>query len=430
MSKGNRSAVRALLISVGSRGDIQPMIALAQGLRQAGYAPSLAGSDNQAGLVEKYGFEFQVISRQKPTGMDGKAKGQLQAGHTLRFGWRRLQMYLKDSYAINRAAWQACQPADLLIYRVGGRWLAVDSIAERLGSPCIKVEMSPVTRTVEFPPRDWGGRPSLGKTGNLLSYELLHQVIWQFFRRTTNEFRQRELELAAYPFCGPDANSFSQRLPLLYGFSPAILPRPGDWPDHVHITGYWELPPDPAWQPPPGLLDFIQAGPPPVYIGFGSMAERDTQATQALVSRALELCGQRGVVAWGANTASPEGAPSPERIFPIDYAPHDWLFPRMAAAVHHGGIGTTTASLKAGIPTVVVPFNYDQPFWGRRVAQLGAGPQPIPRRRLTAAGLAHAIQVCLADKEMRQKAQEIGRQIRAEQGVSRAVALIQEYLQK
>src|SRR5690606_35862025 len=163
----------------------------------------------------------------------------------------------------------------------------------------------------------------------------------------------------------------------------------------VHITGYLFLDEQAGWQPPPALEAFLDAGEPPVYIGFGSMAGRDPEAMTALVVEALALCGRRGLLltGWGGLHA---GA-VPESIFVLDAAPHSWLFPRMAAVVHHGGAGTTAEGLRAGVPAVVVPFLFDQPFWGARIEALGVGPAPIPRKQLTAARLAGAIHRAVSD---------------------------------
>ncbi len=172
-----------------------------------------------------------------------------------------------------------------------------------------------------------------------------------------------------------------RRSPVIYGFSPSVVQKPPDWGDHVEITGYWFLDRQPGWQPPADLADFLAAGAPPVYIGFGSMSTRKPQETTELVLRALSRDRQRGLLLTGWGGLSEIDLP--DYVFKIEFAPHDWLFPQMAAVVHHGGAGTTAAGLRAGIPTIIVPHFIDQPFWGQRVADLGAGPQPIPRRQLT-----------------------------------------------
>jgi UDP:flavonoid glycosyltransferase YjiC (YdhE family) len=200
------------------------------------------------------------------------------------------------------------------------------------------------------------------------------------------------------------------------------VPTPADWDASSHVTGYWFLPRQPDWQPPAELLAFLERGPAPVYVGFGSMPSQDAERKTRLVLDAVAQSGQRAILAtgWGglAQASAPPG------VFVLDSAPHDWLFERCAAVVHHGGAGTTAAGLRAGKPSVICPFFGDQPFWGRRVHALGAGPQPIPQKKLTAAALAGAMRAAATDPGMAGRAAALGEGIRQEDGVARAVALI------
>jgi len=179
------------------------------------------------------------------------------------------------------------------------------------------------------------------------------------------------------------------------------------------------------WQPPRELVHFLEAGPPPVCVGFGSMPNPNVRETTNLVVRALSRAGQRGILltGWGG-LGDARGS---EDVFLIEFVPHDWLFPNTAAVVHHGGAGTTAAALRAGVPSIVIPFMADQPFWGRRVFELGAGPKPIPRRGLSVDRLADAVRVAVEDQAMRARAVALGRQIDAEDGVARAVEAFQEW---
>jgi UDP:flavonoid glycosyltransferase YjiC (YdhE family) len=213
---------------------------------------------------------------------------------------------------------------------------------------------------------------------------------------------------------------------MLYCYSPAVVPKPPDWGEHAHVTGYWFLDHPPDWQPPADLVDFLESGPPPIYVGLGSISSRDPEKTSRIVLDSLRQAGQRGVIAtgWGGLSQSD----LPDEVFVTEAVPHDWLFPRMAAVVHHGGAGTTGAGLRASVPSIIVPVSNDQPFWGRRVKALGAGPAPIPRKRLTADRLAHAICVAVTDEAIRKRAAELGETIRAEDGVANAVRIINQTL--
>jgi UDP:flavonoid glycosyltransferase YjiC (YdhE family) len=207
--------------------------------------------------------------------------------------------------------------------------------------------------------------------------------------------------------------------PLLFGFSEHVVPRPRDWPEWTHITGYWQN--DRASRMDADLLRFLEYGPPPVFIGFGSYTSQDASRLTEIARGALMKSGQRGIVSTGKEPTS--GIDSRDMRM-VGSIPHRWLFPRMAAVVHHGGAGTTGAGLRAGIPNIIVPFTADQPFWAERVRLLGAGPEPIPLRKLTAKGLAAAIDQALRDEGMKNRCRELGKRIDMEDGVANAVELI------
>jgi UDP:flavonoid glycosyltransferase YjiC (YdhE family) len=209
---------------------------------------------------------------------------------------------------------------------------------------------------------------------------------------------------------------------VLLGVSPQVVRRPQDWGDHIHVTGYW-FPPEQDWKPPDELVDFIVSGEAPVYVGFGSMPVNQPEVTTRIIYEAVKKAGQRLVLqsGWGGLG----GGPLPDSTIKIKYVPYDWLFPRMAASVHHGGSGTTAAGLRAGVPSLVVPFLFDQRFWGQRVADLGAGPKPIPFRKLSVENLASAVEESVHNPEIRAQAAELGARIRTEDGLREAVRLIE-----
>ncbi|MBK5109436.1 MAG: glycosyltransferase family 1 protein [Anaerolineales bacterium] len=285
--------------------------------------------------------------------------------------------------------------------------------------------MLPFTPTGDFPSVLTPNLPSwLGGSTNRLSHHLTRQVIWQGFRSADKLARQKILALSPASFFGPYNSDHLRGMPVLYGFSPSVITAPGDWTEDIHITGYWSLESSEDWLPPAELLAFLNAGPPPVYIGFGSMSNREPEETANLVTEALVSSEQRAILlsGWGGLQMTD----LPDTVFMLDSVPHAWLFPRLSAVVHHGGAGTTGAGLRAGIPSIIVPFFGDQPFWGKRVAELGVGPVPIPRKQLTADRLAAAIQEAVSNEHMRLQAADLGRQIRAEDGISIAVELIQQ----
>ncbi|MEL6263944.1 MAG: glycosyltransferase, partial [Cyanobacteria bacterium J06626_6] len=205
-------------------------------------------------------------------------------------------------------------------------------------------------------------------------------------------------------------------------YSRHVAPEPTDWPENVIASGYWFLDQQTAWEPPADLKAFLDSGDAPVYVGFGSMAGRDPERLTRIVIGALQQAKVRGILATGWGGLSAEDLP--KTIFKLEQAPHDWLFPQMAAVVHHGGAGTTAAGLRAGCPTVICPFFGDQPFWGQRVRELGVGSGPIPQKQLTVEKLAAAIQTVTTNSTAQQKAKALGEKLRQEDGIARAIALI------
>ena len=211
----------------------------------------------------------------------------------------------------------------------------------------------------------------------------------------------------------------------LCAFSTHVVRRPLDWPANVHVTGFWTVHQPADWMPDPLLVDFIGAGHPPVCIGFGSMPDRQPARLREIVSSALTRARRRGILVMNGSVST---ASIRSDVLETGSLPFDWLLPRMGAVVHHGGAGTTAAGLLAGVPNIVVPFFIDQPFWGARVRDLGAGPHPIPRQRLTDKALARAIDAAFDDDRIRSAAERIGRELRAEDGVAEATQIIHQYL--
>jgi sterol 3beta-glucosyltransferase len=413
------------VFGAGSRGDIQPCVALSRALQAAGYSVCLAAPADFAEFIQAHGVVCRRLRgdvQKIMAGETGRRFMETGRANPLRSIQAMRTMLapvigqmLEDLYA-------ACRETEALIcLGVFGAFGA--ALAEALRLPLMCVEPTPLLPTRAFPAAGWPIQANLGGLHNRLSGVAMLNVIWQWYRPFVNDFRRR-LGLRA---CG--AARFVRDLratPMLGAYSPSVIPPPADWPRTAHVAGYFWLDAPGGWQPPNDLQAFIEAGPPPVYAGFGSMAGRDPERVGALVLEALSQSGQRGVLATGWGGLS-TGQPSPN-VFILDAAPHAWLFPRMAAVVHHGGAGTTAEALRAGVPAVIVPFIVDQPFWGARVKALGAGPAPIPIARLTVGRLAEAIQRTVSDPGLQQRSQQLGRAIRAEDGLGCAVKQVRQIL--
>ncbi len=320
--------------------------------------------------------------------------------------------------------WQVCQDVEAMI--VSGMGLLVGvHIAERLQVPLIRSQLSPFARTHY----DWAGKKNFltavkgDWTASL--HAVFRLLLWSKLRSNANTARRNTLQLPPLPLINPFSRLDSEHHPLLDGYSSTVVPRPPDWGDWIHVTGYWFLDDPPGWEPSPELADFLQSGLPPVFVGFGSTPFPEPDATTDLIVRALQRAGRRGLLLAGGSGL--RTGQLTDQILSVDSVPHGWLFPRVSAAVHHGGAGVTGAALRAGLPSVVVPVFADQPFWGDRVFRLGAGPRPIPAKQLTEETFTKALQAT-ASQEMQNRAAFLGEKIRAEDGVARALETIQQYL--
>lgn len=394
------------ILAFGSRGDVQPYTALGLGLQEAGHKVGLAAFSRFKGLVENRGLDFHSL------GID---LGDLrESGRKLKPMMERMQ----------EGFWQASQGTEAIIFSTLG--LNAYHVAEKLKIPCLWALTIPIFGRTRSQPALLPPLP-LGGSFNLLAHILTEQGTQQTLGRLFNTWRRKHLGLPPIPLYRFAYTQLrGQPVPMLYCYSPAVLPKPPDWGEHAHVTGYWTLNQPPDWQPPADLVDFLDSGPPPIYIGFGSETERDPKDINRLVLDALRGSGQRGVIAMGWGGL--RGSDLPDSVFLTGFVPHDWLFPRMAAVVHHGGAGTTGAGLRAGVPNIIIPHSNDQPFWGRRVHALGAGPHPIPRKRLTANRLAQAIRAAVTDEATRERAAALGETIRAEDGVGNAVRIFNRFI--
>lgn len=334
---------------------------------------------------------------------------------------RQIKLAMKGMLDEEWRAAQSFQP-DLIVHHP--KMLGSYHVAEKLGIPLIMAIPLPFyTPTAAFP-NPFFGALRFGPWFNRFSYQF-NTLSSAMFTGMTNRFRRDALGLPRQRrFADLLTRSDGTPVPVLYPYSPALLPPPADFPPHVHVTGSWFLDRDPDWQPDPSLVQFLRDGPPPVYVGFGSMSGKQAHARARMVLEALATTGQRGVLArgWGGLQATD----LPKTVHLIDAAPHDWLFPGVAAVVHHGGSGTTAAGLRAGKPTVICPFLGDQPFWGALIHARGLGPQPIPQGRLNATRLAAAIDMAVRDTAIKQRAEALGEHIRAENGVRVAVGVIED----
>jgi UDP:flavonoid glycosyltransferase YjiC (YdhE family) len=299
------------------------------------------------------------------------------------------------------------------------------SIAEKLGIKVIGGYLQPVDPTGSFPCLLLTLR-NLGGPLNRFTYWLFWSGMWLLMRPITNAWRKDKLGLSPLPRSFLPGKWMKMRVPIMHGFSNHLVPRPKDWGDHLAVTGYWFLEDPARWQPPRELAEFMDAGPAPVYVGFGSMKTREPAATARVVLKALERANKRAIFQGG--WAGLNDVNFPSSVFKLDSVSHDWLFSRSAALIHHGGGGTTGTGLRSGTPAITIPFYADQPFWGRRVAEIGAGSRPISRKELTVDDLTDAIQYVTNGNGVKARAAAVGETIRAENGIANAIMFINKVM--
>ncbi|KAI9753342.1 MAG: hypothetical protein M4579_005200 [Chaenotheca gracillima] len=439
----SRPKLNILVMVIGSRGDIQPFLQIGKVLReQYGHRVRIATHPAFKKFVENdSGLEFFSVGGDPAELMAFMVKnpGLLPSLSTVRageIGRRRDQMF--DMF---QGFWRACinstdDETDLGNLKLIGTKLPfiADAIianppcfahihcAEKLGIPLHLMFTFPYSPTQSFP----HPLANIKKTNidasytNFMSYPLVELMTWQGLGDLVNKFRVKTLALEPVSTLWAPGQLYRQKVPHTYLWSPGLVPKPPDWGPEIDIAGFVFLDLGSTFEPPDSLVKFLDAGPPPVYIGFGSIVLDDPDKFTSIVFEAVEKTGVRALVSKGWGGLG--GGDIPDNIFMLENTPHDWLFPRVSAVVHHGGAGTTAIGLKCGKPTMIVPFFGDQPFWGSMCSRSGAGSHhSVPYKKLTAQKLAEGILQCLT-KEAQTNAATIAKDISKEgDGAANAV---------
>jgi sterol 3beta-glucosyltransferase len=386
--------MRVTIIAIGSRGDVQPYVALGRGLAAAGHDVRVATHAPFRELVCEHGLEFAAVAEGALSRGGETRSGRAWARHGSRLMPHWVGM-LRDGASVARQrladCWGATEGADAIVVSVLGTLPGLQMATAR-GLPMVRAYYAPRGRVARASVR---------------------QALWLCARPWVNRARRAALGLPSLGLGEPFGALDAARVPLLYGYSPLVAPADGPG----EATGYWLL--ASAWEPDDELRTFLEAGDPPVLVTFGNLSDAAPERTTALLLDAIARAGCRALLIRGPHLAP--GAELPPTALAIDPAPYDRLFPRVAAVVHHGGAGTTAYALHAGVPSVVVPRIADQPFWAGRVSALGVGPAPIPRRELSAERLAAAIHAATSDAGIRARAAALADGLAREDGVGAAV---------
>ncbi|GAB4841317.1 hypothetical protein Ancab_022043 [Ancistrocladus abbreviatus] len=418
--------LQIVMLIVGTRGDVQPFIAIGKKLQDYGHRVRLATHANFKEFVLTSGLDFFPLGGDPKVlaGYMVKNKGFLPSEPS-EIPSQRHQM--KE---IINSLLPACMDPDV----DSGIPFKVDAIianppacgqthvAEKLKVPLHIFFTMPWTPTGEFPhPLSRVKQPA----GYRLSYQIVDSLIWLGIRDIINDVRKKKLKLRPVTYLSGSQGSDSD-IPHAYIWSPHLVPKPKDWGPKIDVVGFCFLDLASNYQPPQSLVEWLAAGEKPIYIGFGSLPVQEPQKMTQIIVDALQKTGQRGIInkGWGGlgELAEPK-----DFIYLLDNCPHDWLFPRCAAVVHHGGAGTTAAGLKAACPTTIIPFFGDQPFWGERIHARGVGPAPIPVDEFSFSKLVDAI-VFMLDPKVKERAVELARAMENEDGVTGAVKAFLKHL--
>ncbi len=416
--------MKITIVAMGSRGDVQPYIALGKGLKKAGYEVYMPVPEIFKEMVLDAGLIYIEV-----VGIDPQAflrKKDLVEAREKKNGLSFLLKMFKDMKPLMelyfKQIWEACKDSDAIISAF--IYLGAYDSAEKLNIPCIQSVLYPLYPTGDFP-SIMMPFSSKNRTFNLFTHLILSQLSWQVARKWTNKVRKEYLDLEPYGFWGPFKKLSKDKSPILFAYSSHVVPKPSDWFKNWLITGYWFNDNCDDFNPPEDLVNFINNGSKPIYIGFGSMIDDNPIKTTKMILEALNLSGQRCILSTGWTDLG--SIKLPDFVFLVNDIPHSWLFENVKATVIHGGAGTTAASMRAGVPTIITPFLGDQFFWGRHLYKMGVSPKPINFNKLNAEKLAGLINTAVNDDNMKQKAKELGEKLKSENGVENAVTIIDNY---
>ncbi|MCG8492830.1 MAG: glycosyltransferase [Sneathiellales bacterium] len=420
--------MKILILTYGSRGDVQPFIALGKGLQDRGHTVTIATSVRFQKVIEShnlsYGFMnddlLAILDTQSGRKMIENTSGVFKSILEIIKVIKKIAPLQEALLADSLAAAETSEPDFILFHP---KAFAAPHIAEKLDIPVMMATLFPMI--VPTASRPYLGFPDLKLGGwyNKLTYAVVSRLMALMTLKHIRKFR---LHCHLPPLRKFDLlrTYNGENITVLHGYSRRVIPDPEDWPANAITTGYWFLHEDADWKAPAELTAFLESGPPPVYFGFGSMAGRDPERITKIAVEALERANLRGIFATGWGGLQPKNLP--DTILQINQSPHSWLFPKVSVVVHHGGAGTTAAALHAGRPSLILPFFADQPFWGKRVNEIGAGPRPVPQKKVTVASLTKALLTASQDPDILKAATEIGIQIREEDGIEKAAEIIEK----
>ena len=422
--------MKIAITTVGSRGDLQPFISLGLGLKNAGYDVLIISAKNEENYVRNYGLDFYPLDVNIQELMEGNSNVQemTKGNNPLKF----IITHLKGSKNLKRLMvktqgeiWTASQDADLIVFHPGmpiGYF-----IAQVNNKKCVLLNPFPVVATKDYPSILFYTLPRLGRLFNLLTHYIFYKVFWALAKSAIEEFWKENIGKKVNFSISPIIQQIKSGRPVINAYSPLVFQPALEWNKNIQTVGSLIIENETNFTPTKELVDFIKAGEPPIFIGFGSMKDINSfTQTIEILSEAVTKTKQRAVIGLGWTKNSFIGV-IPDNLFLIENIPFTWLFPQMKLVVHHGGAGTTAAGLIAGKPTIIIPHIADQPAWGKRIYELGVGSKPISKKNLSTDKLSKAILFALQPKIV-EAANQLGQSMRKENGNVRAVEIINKYM--
>ncbi|MCX8131996.1 MAG: glycosyltransferase [Clostridia bacterium] len=412
------------ILCSGSRGDIQPYIALAQQLKKLGKDIRITGSKSFEGFIRSYGIDVYPIEADIETlNVDPKllkAAGSSDNPLKMLLTFNKMKKY--GVYMVNDY-YSACEGSELIIYHPGctiGYFAA-----QKFGIPSVLASPFPMHKTKEYLSVVMYGKTQSNILTKKVSYAMIQGMLWMASKNSVKGFWKKRFGEVPDNFGCPFERHTDKTHPAIVSCSNFVFKKPDDWNENIHQNGYWFVEEAIDYSPSDELAAFLSTGEKPVYIGFGSMTSIEKHDGLAeMAAEAIIKSGKRGIICGMGKPAN-----LPKNIIAIDSIPHSWLFERVSAVCHHGGAGTTAAGFKAGIPSIVIPFSNDQFAWAHRAYDLGVAAKPIPKKELSADKLADAISFALTDKIVA-NAKALGKNIAAENGAMECAEIIVNCLER
>ena len=412
--------MRITMICIGSTGDVRPYIILGRELKARGHDVAICAFSQFEQAILGEGMRYKRMRGDARTLMGTLMNGS--SGVMFLKQAKEALVNLMDTILEDFEA--ACEDAEAICATFLGE--VIQSIAEVKRVPYIQTHYYPMDFNYDTPIASAPGQRA-GKVWNKATYQMAYMLISVLEKYYLADWREAHGMPPRKMAHSPKYQLNGHTVPVLYAMSPLVMPRPAEWGENIHMTGFWLGKGTPDYTPDPALEAFLHNGEKPIYVGFGSMVNAEMHETLDIVLEALRQSNTRAVLStgWG-------GVKIPERddIFVADFVPHDWLFRHVAAVVHHGGAGTTAAGIQAGRPTLIVPFGGDQPFWGTRAEELGIGPRVIPRDKLSVNRLTKAFTDLKETKKYAVAARELGERLQKEDGAVTAANIIEHELRK